>query len=201
MSTHLRSYVAVAFGLGLLASVPAAQQPSVQKPDEKAMMDAWMKYATPGEAHKKLASSVGTWDVKVTTWMAPGAAPTISSGTSEVRPALGDRYLEERFRGDMMGQVFEGIGYTGYDNYKKQYVATWMDTMSTAVMVMTGTDGPGSTVMTFTGTMDDVTTGKPTKYRSVFTKKDADHHMHEMYAPGPDGKEFKTMELHYTRKK
>ena len=202
MSTRVRSSLGCAFVLALLMPAwAAAQAPSGQKPDEKAMMDAWMKYAVPGEPHKKLASSVGTWDVAVTTWMAPGAPPTKATATSEVRSVLGGRYLEERFSGNMMGQPFEGIGYTGYDNYKKQYVATWMDSMSTAIMVMTGTPGASANTITFTGTMDDVMTGKPTQHRSVFTHTDADHHTHEMYGTGPDGKEFKSLELRYTRRK
>jgi hypothetical protein len=187
-------------GLALLICAPVgAQETPKPKPDEKAMMDAWMKYANPGEGHKKLESAVGSWDVKVTSWMVPGAAPNTSAGTSEIRWALGGRYLEERFRGNFMEQPFEGIGYTGYDNYKKQYVATWIDSMSTTLMMMTGKDTGGT--MVFTGTIDDPATGKPSTMRSVFTEKSRDHHVHEMYATGPDGKEFKTMEMHYTRKK
>jgi hypothetical protein len=202
MSMHVRTHVALALGLALVVSAPAiAQEPAGQKPDEKAMMDAWMKYASPGEGHKKLASSVGTWDVKVQSWMAPGAQPNTSTGTSEVRWVLGGRYLEERFRGNMMEQPFEGIGYTGYDNFRKEYVATWMDSMSTAMMRMTGKADAGGKTMTFTGTMDDLMTGKPAQVRSVFTEVSPDHHMHEMYTPAPDGREFKTMEMHYTRKK
>jgi len=41
--------------------------------DEKAMMEAWTKVATPGEAHKWLETMVGTWGAKITMWMTPGA--------------------------------------------------------------------------------------------------------------------------------
>ena len=50
---------------------------------------------------------------------------------------LGGRYLEQRYEGTMMGQPFSGIGVTGFDNYKKKFVSTWVDSMGTAIMTMT----------------------------------------------------------------
>ena len=69
-------------------------------------------------------------------WMAPGADPMVMDGTSENRWVMGGRYLEQRFNGNFMGMPFEGIGYTGYDNVKKQYWGTWMDNMSTGMMTV-----------------------------------------------------------------
>jgi hypothetical protein len=51
-----------------------------------------------------------------------------------------------------------------------------------------------------TGTMDDVFTGKPTKLRTVTRIVDANKHVMEMFGPDPAGKEFKMMEIVYTRK-
>ena len=65
---------------------------------------------------------------------------------------MGGRYLEQRFKGDIMGMPFEGIGYTGYDNVKKQYWGTWMDNMSTGMMTSTGTAPPTGRSWTFNGT-------------------------------------------------
>jgi hypothetical protein len=58
---------------------------------------------------------------------ASGTPPTETKGTSSVKWVLGGRYLMEQTRGTIMGQPHEGIGITGYDNYKNMYVATWMD--------------------------------------------------------------------------
>ena len=59
---------------------PAAAQDAKpgEKPmsaEQKAMMEAWAKIATPGAAHKSLAGMVGTWDAEVTSWMDPGQPP------------------------------------------------------------------------------------------------------------------------------
>jgi len=169
--------------------------------DEKAMMEAWAKFATPGESHKSLETLVGTWDTKVKMWIQPGAPPQESQGTSENRMTLGGRFLEQRYEGTFMGGAFSGIGYTGYDNFKKKYVGTWMDTAGTSMMNSTGTaDGSGK-MMTFTGTMDDIQSGKTQPYTQKLAIVDNDHHTFEMWGPDPAGKQYKVMEIHYTKKK
>ena len=167
---------------------------------EKAMMDAWMKAATPGEPHKKLEPFIGTFDVKVKSWMQPGAPAMESTGTSEQNWVLGGRYVEQRFKGSFMEQPFEGLGYTGYDNIKKQYVGTWMDNMSTAVMMSTGKADASGKQMNFKGTSPDPMTGKDMSMTSKITVADNNHHTMEMWGPAPNGKIFKMMEIQYVRK-
>ena len=183
-------------------SLAMAQDASKKEmsPEEKAMMELWLKAMTPGDAHKALNQFVGKWDTKVSTWMAPGAPPQVSTGTSENKWILGNRYLEQRFDGTFMGQPFSGLGYTGYDNVSKQYWGTWMDNMSTGVMSSVGTGSDGKS-WTFTATMNDAMTGKPSTSDEKITVVDADHHTMEMWSAGPDGRKFKMMQIDYTRKK
>ena len=148
-----------------------------------------------------LGNMTGSWTTKASMWMVPGGDAMTMEGTSENKWIMGGRYMEQRFSGNFMGMPFEGIGYTGYDNVKKQYWGTWMDNMSTAMMVSTGATTDGGKTWTFTGSMADPMTGKDAKMDEKITVVDADHHMMEMWSPGPDGKMFKTMELAYTRKK
>ena len=178
-----------------------ADKPAAAPMDDKAMMDAWMKVATPGDAHKRLDPVVGTWDAKIMMWMAPGAPPQESTGISENKWVLGGRFVEQRYEGTFMGQPFSGVGYTGYDNYKKKYIGTWMDTMGTMMMVSQGTSDATGKTFSMTSTMDDIMTGKPATVKSDLKIVDADHHVMEMWAPDPAGKQFKTMEIHYTKKK
>jgi hypothetical protein len=132
-------------------------------------------------------------------WMAPGAPPQQSTGSSENTWVLGGRFVEQRHEGNFMGQSFSGLGYTGYDNYKKKYVGTWMDTMGTMIMVSQG-DAAGKT-LSMSSTIDDILTGKATPVKSELKIVDPDHHVLEMWGPDPSGKQFKTMEIQYTRKK
>ena len=170
-------------------------------PSQEEMMKAWMAVATPGEAHKQLEPVVGSFVVATKMWMDPGKPAEETSGTSESKWALGGRFLEQRVEGTAMGQPFSGIGYTGYDNYKKKFVGAWMDTMGTMIMTSTGTADATGKKLTFWSTMDDVVTKKTMKIKSMLTIVDNDHHTYEMWAPAPDGKMFRSLEVQYTRKK
>lgn len=196
----MKTLVTVALVL-LLALPVLAQDPPKMSAEEQAMMEKWMAAATPGDPHKLLNHMAGSFDTKVTNWPAPGAPPQVSTGVTENRWILGGRYLEQRFTGSMMGAPFEGIGYTGYDNVKKQYWGTWMDNMSTAVMSSTGSTKDGGKTWSFDATMSDPMTGKDAKMKEKIVVKSADEHVFELWGDGPDGKTFKMMEIVYTRKK
>ena len=169
--------------------------------EEKAAMEAMMKAMTPGDAHKLLDGMVGTWDAKVTMWMDPSQPPMVSSGTSENSWVMGNREVMQKFTGNFMGQPFQGVGYTGYDNVKKQYWGTWMDTMSTGVMVSTGNTSDNGKTWKFMSSMADPMTGKDAPMEERITIADKDHHTFEMWSAGPDGKMMKMMEIAYSRKK
>ena len=193
--------MAAAVSAAALAAADEAKKPAGRAAamDEKAMMEAWIKVATPGDGHKWLEPVIGGWDTKISMWMAPGTPPRQSTGTADHKWVLGGRFVEQRYEGSFMGQPFSGVGYTGYDNYKKKYVGTWMDTMGTMIMVSQG-DAAGKT-LTMSSTIDDVITGKATAVKSEIKIVDADHHTMEMWGPDPTGKSFKTLEIQYTRKK
>lgn len=182
----------------VLAAFPVHADDAAAK--QQAEMEMWAKMAAAGAPHAELAKLAGTWNTVVSMWMDPSAAPQVSKGVSESRMVLGGRWLEQRYTGTFMEQPFEGVGFTGYDNFKKQYVGMWMDTASTAVMTTTGKlEGAGK--MTFIGTMDDPMSGTAIQVKEVVNIVDADHHNFEMWMTGPDGKMAKTMEIQYTRKK
>jgi hypothetical protein len=184
----------------VLSSLAAVAQEQKMSPEQKAAMEAMVKAATPGEAHKKLSSMAGTWNTQVTMWMQPGAPPQVSTGTSTNKWVLGGRWMQETFDGTFMGKPFHGVGYTGYDNVKEQYVGTWMDTASTAVMTSMGKAEDDKTY-SFTSTIDDPLTKKPMDMKTKVTVTDKNHHTMEMWGPAPDGTQFKMMEITYTRKK
>ena len=196
----------VRFLIVLLVVIPLSllagdEKTAKQQADEKAAMEAWIKASTPGDLHKQLAAMEGAWNATVRMWNAPGAPPEETAGTSWNKMILGGRWLEQRFESTMMGQKFDGVGYTGYDNIRKQFVGSWMDSMSTGMMLSTGKAGKAANTWEFEGTMDDPLTGKPSKLLEVLTVADPDHHKFEMFGFAPDGAKFKMMEIEYARKK
>jgi hypothetical protein len=151
----------------------------------------------PSAEHKILQERVGTWDAVVQFWMGPGE-PQKSKGV-ETNRMLGEFHVLSTFEGDMMGSPFEGHGITSFDPNKKKFISIWVDTMEPTPARMEGTHDAKTHTLTFTGEV--VMAGQSTKMREVLTVKDADHGTFEMFSTGPDGKEAKTMQIDYTRRK
>jgi len=190
-------------GIIVIASVAIAADPpkSDKAAQQKVAMDAMMRAATPGDAHKKLNAMVGTFDAKVKMWMEPGAPPAESSGKAVNEWVLGGRFVQQRFDGTFMGQPFSGIGYTGYDNVRHTYIGTWMDSMSTSMMTSSGDPDASGKNWNFSAMSMDPVSGEAVSLTEKMTMIDNDHQLFEMYGPGPNGSNFKMMEITYTRKK
>ncbi len=162
-------------------------------------MKAWQTYMTPGDVHKMLATSDGTWNEDITMWMAPGMEPTKSTATAVNKMILGGRYQQSTHTGSFNGMPFEGISLLGYDNAKKVFLSSWIDNMGTGIMQMQGTWDPATKTILFTGTSVDPMTGKDVFVKQTFANIDNNTQKMEMYMT-QDGKEFKTMEIKLTRK-
>jgi hypothetical protein len=176
---------------------------SKKMPSQEEMMKRWQEAMTPGDAHKKLEALVGTWDAEVKTWMGgPTGEPMVSKATSEVKSVLGGRYVMEEVTGVMMNQPFNGVGYTGYDNFNKKYVGFWIDNMGTGMTTLEGSADKAGTTFTMWGKMDEVATGeKGKKVKYVTRVIDNDKHVFEMFDVTTYGDKKPTMQITYTRKK
>ena len=73
--------------------------------------------------------------------------------------------------------------------------------MGSGIMQMEGPWDDATKSMTLAGTCTDPMSGKIQNVRETFKIIDDNTQMMEMFMPGPDGKEFKTMEIKFTRKK
>ena len=131
---------------------------------------------------------------------APDAPPAESTGTMHAEMILGGRYVQSAWKGNMMGQPFEGHGTDGYDNLSKQHVSSWVDNMGTGILYMTGTcDGAGK-VCTSSGDMIDPMTNKKGSMKSVTTWADNDNFKFELFGRDGNGDEVKMMEMTLKRK-
>jgi hypothetical protein len=191
------------------AALPAAAQHEHQHgdkpaaapamtPEQQKMMQNWEKAMTPGPQHAELAAMAGTWTFTGSSRMSPDAPPDTFSGTEVRTMALGGRVLVSKVDSAFQGQPFEGHGMLGYDNVSGKWWSTWNDNMSTGVMVATGSCANGT--CEFSGTFNDPMTGQLKTSRMTSTHQ-ADREEHVMYDRTPDGKEYKSMEFLYTRKK
>ncbi len=195
MPSRVLLVVLVGLLLGWAAPLRAQEETQI----DPQMMEYLEKYATPGEHHKHLEMLAGTWTTETRFWPAPGAPALESTGQAEHTMVLGGRYLQTSYRGDFAGMPFEGMGIAAYDRFLNTYIETWVDNFGTMVLVSKGTcDGTGK-IRTITADFIDPMTGQPTQMRSVYRFLDPDHYVLEMYSRGPDGEEWKTMEIAHTR--
>lgn len=185
-------------GSALLADHHEAPAQPEMSAEQAAMMAAFEKAGTPGPEHAWLASTAGSWTFEGNAWMSPGDPGTKFSGTEERTLALGGRIVMSKVNASLNGAPFEGMGINGFDNVTKKYWGSWIDNMSTGAMTIRGTCTDGK--CEFESVAPDPTTGGTSTGRMV-SHQQADHEHVVMYAKGPDGKEFKAMEFHYTRKK
>ena len=169
------------------------------KEAKDAEMKAWMEYMTPGPMHQMLAKSDGVWNQDITMWMAPDAPPSKSTATCTNRMILGGRYQESKSTGSFEGMPFEGISTVGYDNTKKVFMSSWIDNMGTGIMYTEGKYDEKTKTIHFTGDCVDPMTGKEMKVRETFKIIDDNNQYMEMFMT-KDGKEFKTMEIKFSRK-
>ena len=171
------------------------------RPDSATQAQNWQAYMTPGAEQKMLKEANGTWEAEVTMWTTPGGPEQRATMTTENKMLLGDRYQQSVSRGQMMGMSFEGISTLGFDNHKKKYVSTWIDNMGTGITVAEGSWDATTRTINFTGRMMDPALAEEMEVRETYTIIDKDHHLMQMYGKGEDGKECKTMQIHYRRKK
>ena len=199
MRSFALAAIALSFAFPTRAQEKKPAAPPQMSPQQQAAMEKYMKAATPGPEHQRLAKLAGKWKLQVTSWMAPGAPPQTSEATAEYTSLLGGRYVQQEVHGSMEGQPFEGRGVEGYDNVTKESFGTWIDSMGTGMMVMRGKCAADAKKCTYKGTVSDAVAGKPVPVTEIVTFKDDDHFSFEMHGPGPKGKPYKMMEITYTR--
>lgn len=171
-------------------------------PQQQAMMDAMTKYAAPGEPHKALAKKEGKWQIQGKFWFSPDSEAGEFTGTSTFKMILDGHYLLENVEGnepEENGQIFKGMGIIGYDNFGKNYIVVWIDNMGTSVSRFTGTPSADWQTITYTGEEPDFITGKYKTVKSIERKISDDQYVSTMYDKTADGKEYKHMEITYTR--
>ena len=154
----------------------------------------------PTVEHQQLAREVGVWDAEVRFWMHPGAEPMVNAG-SETCEMLGGFWLLSKFSGSFGGMPFTGVGQTGYDPETGEYVSTWIDSMTSNVLLSRGTYDVATHTLTLTGEGKDTMTGKPKQIKMTTQYTDEDHKQFILNeaAIGSDAWR-KVMEINYVRR-
>lgn len=179
-----------------------AVAPAEMSPEDQEMMAKWQEFSTPNENHKALDTLAGNWNHTVKWWMKPDTEPEISTGTGTAEWIMGGRYLQQKVSGMSMGQPFEGLGIIGYDNANKEYVSIWLDNMGTGLMQSTAQYDTAAKTFAEKGSHSCfLAEDGHRKYRATTKIIDNDNYVYEMFSTDEAGKEFRAMEITYTRTK
>jgi hypothetical protein len=143
-----------------------------------------------GPEHEILKRDVGVWDVTMEI-NPPGMGPFTMTGV-ETNTLFGDRWLLTEYKSDMMGQLFEQHGISGYDPAKKAYVSVWANTMSTNLSTGEGTFDAATNTLTGSSEMEDPAGGR-TKAKTVATWPGPDERVVKLYMPADAPQPFMTM--------
>jgi len=162
-------------------------------------MQKWMEYMNPGPMHQMLAKADGSWNEEITMWETPDGTPQKMTASCENKMILGGRYQSATSTGTFNNMPFEGHSLIGYDNIKKVFESTWIDNMGTGVTKLEGPYDPATKTITLSGKMVDPMGGKEIDVKQTFKFVDDNTQIMEMYVT-QDGKEFKNMEIKFTRK-
>jgi len=197
--TRNTRFAVVAITLLVAAGAALAQDSAAPSGDQQAIMEAYQRAATPGPQHAILAAMAGEFTLTLKSFNEPGAEPEVSTGTATRKMVLGGRYLEETVQASVMGQPFEGRGLTGYDNVTRTWWGAWIDSMSTGIMITSGSWDEEAGVGSFEGEYNDPVTGELQSSRSVIRRLPNGDELMEMYMTTAFG-EVKAMEILYQRR-
>ena len=170
-------------------------------PDSATMAKNWQAYMTPGDVHKMMSKWNGNWNGELSMWMQPGAPEQKSTSTAVNKMVMNGLYQQSTHTGNMMGMPFNGVGTTAYDIHKKEFISTWIDNMGSGIMVLKGPWDEATKTITLKGKMTDPGTTGDMDIKETFTIIDDNTQEMKMFMMMPDGKEFQTMNIKFTRKK
>ncbi len=204
-----------ALGLATVAgAIAIAEETKDTKPADKSELqlppgwtaadqEAFMKAATPGKMHERLAREVGVWKGKNTMWPSPGSQPVTTECTNTIAPLLDGRFTKCEMAGDVPGMgTYSGLAISGYDNVSQKFVSTWIDNYGTGMATGEGDLSADGKVLTWKFTYNCPILKKPAVMRQVETDTGKDTKSLELFGADPKtGKDYKMMRIELVRKK
>jgi hypothetical protein len=158
------------------------------------------RQAKPQKEHEWLKQLEGEWNSDTEIFMGPNTPSVKTKGTESVR-LLGGFWALCENKGEAAGTPYTGILTLGYDVEKKEYVSTWIDSLTTKMWQYKTTLDAAGKVMTFeTEGPNPMQPGKMMKMKETLELKDKDTKIFTSTME-MDGKWITVLTVTYTRKK
>ena len=197
----LKTFITVLLAAALQINTAFGSDHAHQEPAMSPEMMKAMERMTPNEKHRVLEQYVGDWTYTGTFKMSHDAPVQDMAGTMKNTIVYDGRFLKQVIEGPWMGAKFEGMGFTGYDNVRGEYVTMWLDNMATGIMTSSGDYDASTKTLNLKGEHSCAMSGEKNRYyRSEWTLLDDNHSVYKSYTLGPNGEEYMGMEIQYTRK-
>jgi hypothetical protein len=162
--------------------------------------EAWPDYTEPGKEHDVLDRLAGEWEFEVTAWVTPGSEPMTAQLAADYRWLFGGRFLVGEFEGFVGGERFRAKEVFGYDMFKKEYNALWIDNKTTAFQLSTGQFDSRRNALVMEGVQPDVAgKGGDHKFKVVYRFVNDDELVMEVHREREDRTMYKRAEVRGTR--
>ena len=166
MKTRLICITTLAFAVALISGNALSEEDPLAAAMAKAK-----KWTAPGKYHREMAYFIGHWDVETRIVM-PGMKMPPTKGTADYKWLIPGRWISSEVKGMMMGALVTSYTIHGFDNVKKKWVTTWVNSMDTAMNRVEGVivDPTGKVTAQY-GTLDEYLTGEHDKPIKVVTRR------------------------------
>ncbi len=142
----------------------------------------------PTQEHDWLQKFIGEWTTESKATMGPDQPPMQCRGTLTSRK-LGGFWVLNEMKGDWSGDPMTGVQTIGYDEGKKKYVGTWVDSMTAFMWQYEGNLDSSGRVLTLDADGPNfISDGKLTKFQDVYEFKSANEILMTSRMLGTDGK-------------
>lgn len=168
----------------------------------------------PGEHRKSLSVLIGNWTTTWKIWQKPESEPDVSNGTTRFTWGRNGKYVQGNFAGMLKGRSpgkpgpphdipYRGVFTLEYDSSALQYTSTWTNSLEPSKVSSRGIARANAasriSSMELRGTCECQTGGVEVAFRSVIDISNPDRIVEEGFTFDTQGKEYKAMEVIYTR--
>ena len=126
---------------------------------QRRMMEAVM----PNRFHKKLERFLGEWDLEMRMWMSADRPPMTSKGSAKWSWLYEGKFVQGDVDAPLMGMPMRVRTVMGYDNFKKKYVSSVVNSLETSLRTFEGNHGKDENTLFLYGFVDEYTTGEHDK--------------------------------------
>lgn len=186
---------------GAIVWLASAALPQDKGPADDAMKRL-MEACKPSSHHKELERLIGSWDTEISMWMEPSAPPMKSKGTAECKWLVEGKWIVTDAKGSFMDTSIQSHAVMGYDNFKRHFVFSQVDSFQTAMFHSEGNfDQAGNALITY-GVIDEPMDGENDKpVKRVWRFDGKDRFVIEVHDLGIGETNTKVIEYVYTRRK